>query len=76
MSTSIASPQQLLELDDALKKLEAEDPAVGELVRLRLYAGLSTSEAAKVLGIGRSTAFDYWKFALSWFAVELRDASA
>jgi RNA polymerase sigma factor (TIGR02999 family) len=75
-STSIASPEQLLELDDALTKLEAQDPAVAELVRLRLYAGLSTPEAAQALGLPRSTAFDYWQFALSWFAVELSQASA
>lgn len=52
-STSIASPEQLLELDDALTKLETQDPAVAELVRLRLYAGLSTPEAAQALGLPR-----------------------
>jgi len=70
-TTCCASPEQLLELDDTLSKLEGEDPAVAKLVRLRLYAGLSTTEAASALGIPRSTAFDYWKFALSWFSVEM-----
>lgn len=73
-STSSISPAQLMELDDALVKLETQDPDVAQLVRLRLYAGLSTTEAAETLGLPRSTAFDYWKFALSWFAVELNDA--
>lgn len=65
------STEQLLELDDVLTKLEREDPIVAELVRLRLFAGLSTAEAAQVVGVSRSTGHEYWRFALAWFAVEL-----
>ena len=50
------TPEELLELDDTLQKLEKEDPKVAELVRLRLYAGLSVTDAAKVVGISRSAA--------------------
>jgi|SRR6056297_888091 len=67
----IGSPLRILELDDTLQKLEQEDPAVAELVRLRLYAGLSVADAAQVLGIGRSTAFEWWNYALAWFRVEM-----
>lgn len=67
------SPQQLLELDEALQRLEASDDQVAELVRLRLYAGLSTTEAAKILGISRTVAYQHWDYAMSWFAVELGD---
>lgn len=67
-------PEQLLELDDALTKFDASDEQVASLVRLRLYAGLSISEAAKVLGISRTTAYEQWDYAMSWFAVELADS--
>ena len=67
-------PQQLLELDDALAKLENADEQIAELVRLRLYAGLSVTEAANVLGISRTVAYERWDYAMSWFAVELSDS--
>jgi RNA polymerase sigma factor (TIGR02999 family) len=64
------TPEQLLELDETLQKLEQEDPVVAELVRLRLYAGLSVTEGAKVIGVSRTTAYEYWNFALAWYSVE------
>lgn len=65
------TPEQVLELDDTLEKLDQEDPIVAELVRLRLYAGLSVTEAAKVVGVSRTTAYEYWDFALAWYSVEI-----
>jgi len=65
------TPEQILELDETLQKLEQEDPVVAELVRLRLYAGLSVTEAAKVIGISRTTAYEYWDFALAWYSVAI-----
>ena len=65
------TPEQVLELDETLQKLEQEDPVVAELVRLRLYAGLSVTEAAKVIEVSRTTAYEYWDFALAWYSVEI-----
>ena len=65
--------EHLLELDDALTKLEQCDGEVAELVRLRLYAGLSVGEAAKALKISRTVAYERWDYALSWFSVELSE---
>ncbi len=67
------SPEQLLELDDALTKLEDQDQQVAELVRLRLYAGLSVTDAAGILQISRTVAYENWDYALAWFALELAD---
>lgn len=68
------SSQELLELDDALVKLEGCDEQVAELVRLRLYGGLSVTEAAKAMGISRTVAYDLWDYATSWFKVELAES--
>lgn len=62
---------EILSLDDAVQNLEQEDQEVAQLVRLRLYAGLSVTEASKVMDISRSTAYEYWEYALAWFAAEL-----
>lgn len=58
----------LLDLDDLLTQFEREDQDAASLVKLRIYAGLSTSEAAEVLGISRSKAYGDWMFARFWFA--------
>lgn len=63
---------EVLELDDGLRKLEEEDHVVAQLVRLRLYAGLSVTEAAKVLEISRTVAYEHWEYALAWFQAELK----
>ena len=63
--------EQLLDLNDALQKLEREDPLVAELVRLRVFAGLSMTEAARVIKVSRSAAYAHWDFALAWFAAEM-----
>jgi RNA polymerase sigma factor (TIGR02999 family) len=60
------SPDDLLALDEALSKLALDDPVCAELVKLRLFAGLTLAEAAGTLGIARRTADRYWAFARSW----------
>ncbi|MEQ8667519.1 MAG: ECF-type sigma factor, partial [Pirellulales bacterium] len=59
----------LLDLDDGLERLVAVDLASANLVKLRVFAGLSITEAGKILGMSRSTAYKNWEFARSWFAV-------
>ena len=66
-----ATPDQLLSIDDALDKLEREDPAVFELVRLRYFAGLNVEQAAAALGISPATAYRHWNYARAWLHEEL-----
>src|SRR5689334_13172588 len=71
----IAAPapsQDLLALDEALAKLEAEEPLKAQLVKLRYFAGLAEDEAASVLGISRTSAQRYWRYAKAWLITELR----
>ena len=68
------SPKNMLEFDDALTKLEKEDAAIAQLVRLRLFAGLSMSDVARTLGISAPAAYKWWNYAVSWFQLELGDA--
>ncbi len=58
--------EELLALDDALEALALEDPAGADVVRLRVFAGLTLAETAEVLGIGRRTADSYWAYARAW----------
>jgi RNA polymerase sigma factor (TIGR02999 family) len=65
----------LLALDDAIQQLEAEDPQLAEVVRLRYYTGLSVEETASVLGVSISTLTREWRYARAWLASRLGDAS-
>jgi RNA polymerase sigma factor (TIGR02999 family) len=53
----------LLDIDAALTRLAAEDAGAARLIQLRYFAGLSLAEAAKALGISRSTAYEHWAYA-------------
>jgi RNA polymerase sigma factor (TIGR02999 family) len=70
---AIETPESLLALDDALTRFAAEEPAKAELVKLRFFAGLSTSEAAAALGVSVATAERWWAFARTWLFADLQD---
>jgi RNA polymerase sigma factor (TIGR02999 family) len=62
---------KLLALDEALAKLESEDPQKAKLVKLRYFAGLTIKEAAATLGISTATADRYWSYARAWLQREM-----
>jgi RNA polymerase sigma factor (TIGR02999 family) len=66
-----ASPDDLIDLDEALGRLALIDPRSAELVKLRLYAGLSLDEAAAAIGVVRRTAERDWAFARAWLFRQL-----
>jgi RNA polymerase sigma factor (TIGR02999 family) len=70
------SSDDLLLLDEALVRLSAEDATAVEIVKLRLFAGLSVEEAADALGLARATAYRHWTFARAWLRCELGDGPA
>lgn len=63
----------LLLLDEALERLSGEDPLAVEIVKLRLFGGLSVEEVADALAVPRTTAYRHWAFARAWLRCELRD---
>jgi RNA polymerase sigma factor (TIGR02999 family) len=56
----------ILDLDEALDRLAAEEPSAAELVKLRYFAGLTTEQAAEALGISVRTANRDWAYAKAW----------
>jgi RNA polymerase sigma factor (TIGR02999 family) len=61
----------LLALDEALQKLERDEPRKAALVKLRYFAGLTNDHAAAALGISGATAENDWAFARAWLRVEM-----
>jgi RNA polymerase sigma factor (TIGR02999 family) len=65
--------ERMLAIDEALNKLALEDPPAAELVKLRYFAGLSISEAAEVLGVSRTNAYEQWAYARAFLRCEVED---
>jgi RNA polymerase sigma factor (TIGR02999 family) len=71
----LAAPQPddaLLALNEALEHLAIEDPIKAHLVELRYFAGLTSDQAADVLGISPSAADRHWAYARAWLQTAVR----
>ena len=66
-------PDALLDLDDALTRLEKLDGRKAAVVKLRFFAGFTVDEAARALDIAPSTADDDWAYARAWLRLALDD---
>jgi RNA polymerase sigma factor (TIGR02999 family) len=70
-AVSVAPPDELLALDEALERLGRHDSVAGQLVKLRYYAGLSLEQAAEALGVSSATAYRRWTFGRAWLHAQL-----
>jgi RNA polymerase sigma factor (TIGR02999 family) len=72
---AVVTPEgdKLLMLDEALTKLAKVRPHAAELVQLRVFAGLSTPEAARTLNVPERTARRTWTYARAWLRREMQE---
>ena len=63
--------ERLLDIDQALPRLESLDERASKVVELRYFGGLSEKEAAEALGISVATLKRDWEFARTWLASQL-----
>ena len=68
----VAPDEDIVALDEALRRLDQIDASKAKLVSLRYFAGLSIPQAAKVLGVSVTTANRHWAYARAWLHEELR----
>jgi RNA polymerase sigma-70 factor (ECF subfamily) len=61
----------LLALDDALKKLAAQDERKGRIAELRYFGGLSVEETAEALSVSVATVMRDWRLTKAWLHREL-----
>lgn len=67
---------ELLAVDDALKRLEAFDPRLAQVVEWRFFGGLTELEIAGALGMSERTVKRDWRRARAFLQRELALASA
>lgn len=65
----------LVDLDAALSRLEADDSRKAEVVMLRYFAGLSIEETAAALSLSPATVKNEWTVARAWLRRELDRAA-
>lgn len=63
---------ELVELDEALKKLALVDERKSRVVELRFFGGLDVRETAVVLNVSSETVMRDWRLAKVWPVRELR----
>ena len=71
------SPEQseeLVALDEALRRLEQVDPRQGRVVECRFFGGLTIEETAAALGVSPRTVKRDWAMAQAWLHRELAAA--
>jgi RNA polymerase sigma factor (TIGR02999 family) len=66
---------EVLDLDDALSRLAAEDAEAAAVVKLHFFAGLSLEHAAAALGVSRASAYRNWSYARAWLRCALDEGA-
>ena len=56
----------VLRLDEALRRLEQDEPEIAEVVMLRYFSGLTVEETAEVLSVSAPTVKRRWRYAKAW----------
>jgi RNA polymerase sigma-70 factor, ECF subfamily len=70
-ATAAVPIEDLLALEEALTRLEGEDPRAAQVVALRFFSGMSNPEIAEYLQLSLRTVENDWTYARAWLKREL-----
>jgi len=71
-----SAEHSLVEIEDALNRLAAINPALRRVVELRVFEGLTREEIAREMGCGTATVARHWSFARNWLEEALAGTPA
>ncbi len=74
----VAAPMdddRLLDVHEALDRLEVEFPMDALIVKLRFFSGLGNEDIATLLDVSERTVERHWKLAKLWLYRELNEAN-
>ena len=64
---------KMLLINEALERLEAENPERARVVVLKFFGGLTNLEVAESLGVGERTVDRQWAYAKAWLFRKIRE---
>jgi len=64
---------EVVELDEALKRLDRFDERLCKVVECRFFGGMSVEETATALGVAPRTVDRAWQKAKAWLYREMRE---
>jgi RNA polymerase sigma factor (TIGR02999 family) len=67
---------EMLAVDEALARLEAQDAQMGAVVKLRYFGGLTIEEVAEAMGTSTRTVNRLWTGARAWLRREIPGGAA
>lgn len=70
-SVMVPVDARVIDLDQALGRLETLDSRAAQVVELRFFGGLTDDEVGRMLGISVATVKRDWEFARSWLLSEI-----
>jgi RNA polymerase sigma factor (TIGR02999 family) len=74
MLVSAERSEELLALDEALDRLDGQEPRLARIVECRCFGGLTVDETAEALAVSPATVKRGWELARAWLFRELQAA--
>jgi len=65
--------EKILLVDEALERLEKDDPETAQIVKLRFFGGLNNEEIAKITGKNGRAVRRQWDYAKAWLFKCMQD---
>lgn len=72
LADTLRDAEQILDVEQAISRLDETDSEMAELVAARFYAGLNTEEIAEMMGVSQRTVQRQIKRANVWLRFELK----
>ena len=63
---------KVLLIDEALARLQVEDPQIARVVTMKYFGGMTNQEAAESLGVTERTVERQWAYAKAWLFRDIR----
>ncbi len=70
---SVQMPDDLLDLDEALDRLEEVDPRQARIVELKFFGGMTVQEISTMLNVSKRTVESEWTHVKAWLRREITD---
>ena len=73
LELAAATPDdKMLLIDEALERLQADDPEKAQVVILKFFGGRTNQEVAETLGVAERTVVRHWAYAKAWLFRSIR----